>query len=475
MVRHIKISSQLLAAVAVVCWLIFPGLAGPSQAQTAVTIDLQEMRHGGEFVVPLHKSQILRVDQPFVDLSVGDPEIADILPLTDRTVYVLGKALGTTNLSIFGPEKSLIAVIDVAVTFDIEGLKRSLFEHLPEQTINIRAANGSLVLSGTVSSADKLSRVLAVAERFAPQATINLLSVSGSQQVLLVVRFAEVSRSASKDIGFNTDVAFLDQPTDFSLSTGSFFPGAAAITGFGTLSLARVVGDWTLTAVFDALEEKGLSKTLAEPTLIVLSGDTASFLAGGEFPVPVSQEEEAISVEFKSFGVSLSFTPTVLDNDLINLVVRPEVSEIDVTRSVAIIAGADPVPGIKTRRATTTVELRDGQSFAIAGLLQNNFSDTLQQLPGLGDVPILGALFRSAEFEREETELVVLVTPHLVRPVSAGSLAAPTDAFIPPSDIDLFLFGRIEAPESGQPEAAARLMGMQGAGGISGNYGHIIQ
>jgi pilus assembly protein CpaC len=216
-----------------------------------------------------------------------------------------------------------------------------------------------------------------------------------------------------------------------------------------------------------------LTKTLAEPNLIALSGDTASFLAGGEFPIEVVQSgdtvggDATISIEFKEFGVSLAFTPTVLDNGLINLVVTPEVSALDF--SVAVRG----VPGLTTRRATTTVELRDGQSFAIAGLLQDDFSDTIDQIPLLGDVPILGALFRSSQFKKNETELVIIVEPHLVKPAPIGSLATPADNFIPPSEPDIWLLGRLEASGSGIPREGG--LAAQGAGGIGGHYGHIIK
>ncbi len=221
---------------------------------------------------------------------------------------------------------------------------------------------------------------------------------------------------------------------------------------------------------------KSLVKTLAEPNLMALSGETASFLAGGEFPIPVVNDIEtgetpAVSVEFKEFGVSLSFTPTVISKDRINLVIKPEVSAIDPDPASSISLGEFTIPGLVTRRAETTIELRDGQTFAIAGLLQNNFSDNLEQFPWLGDIPILGLLFRSSEYQRDETELVILVTPYLVKPAPAQAFATAADTFVPPSDADIFVFGLLEAPESGRGQAS----GGQGAGGISGRAGHIIK
>ena len=300
------------------------------------------------------------------------------------------------------------------------------------------------------------------------------MGVKGSQQVMLRVRFSEVSRTASKELGLSTafqsdDFAFVSGGTglpEFSVDledSGVDLGGTlATFTGFASGVGTFEFGSSVLALAFDALEEKGLVKTLAEPNLIALSGDTASFLAGGEFPI-FQDTEEGADVEFKPFGVSLAFTPTVLDNGLINLIVRPEVSVVDFSLSVG------DIPGITTRRATTTVELRDGQSFAIAGLLQDDFLDNVSQFPWLADVPILGALFRSTDYKRQETELVILVTPHLVQPAPAGSLGTPADSFLLPNDLDLFVMGRLEDPRSGMGAFGAS------AGGIDGSFGHIIK
>jgi pilus assembly protein CpaC len=427
----------------------------------------------------VNKSQVLRLDVPFNEVLVGNPEIADVLPLTDRTVYVLGKSLGSTSLTIYGRGKSLIAVVDLVVSRDIDGLKAQLHELMPNERIEVRAANGSLVLSGTVSSPSRVARALAVAERYAPENVTNLLGVKGSQQVMLAVRFAEVQRTVMKELGINTNI--VDDDIPFSLASfdsgriaslsALFTPtsAATAMTGF-------TAGSFAVDFLFDALEKKGVVKTLAEPNLIALSGDTASFLAGGEFPIPVSRNTQSggdtITIEFKEFGISLAFTPTVLEDGLINIVVSPEVSRIDMSNAVQLQGFV--VPGLTTRRATTTVELRDGQSFAIAGLLQNDFADTVRQLPGIGDLPIIGALVRSTDYQRNETELVILVTPHLVQPAPAGTLATPADNFVPPSDLGIFLMGYTEGP---QPKGArgAHMLSAQSAGGIQGAYGHIIK
>jgi pilus assembly protein CpaC len=456
-------------------WCIGLAASQPAWGQPTVSVDAGQGKHVGEFIVPVNKSQVLRLDLSFADLLVGNAEVADVLALTDRSIYVLGKTPGSTSLTIYGRNKELLAVMDLVVTVDVEGLKARLFELLPDEEIEVRAVNESVILSGRVSSSVRLARAMDVAERYAPENVTNLMSVTGSQQVMLAVRFAEVQRRLVKELGINTQVS----GSDFAVSVGDallngFFSAAAFATGSATFGIGSV----TLDFLFDALEEKGIVKTLAEPNLIALSGDTASFLAGGEFPVPVAQNTEGgqttITVEFKEFGVALAFTPTVLDDGLINVIVNPEVSRIDPTNSVTL-QGFD-IPGLTTRRATTTVELRDGQSFAIAGLIQSDFEDTVRQLPLFADVPVLGALLRSSDYQSQQTELVIIVTPHLVQPAPGGSLATPADDFVPPSDSDIWLFGRIESPTSGQPATnAANALAINKAGGVQGSYGHIIK
>jgi pilus assembly protein CpaC len=444
----------------------------PAAAQPQVIVVSGQDRHAGEFIIPINKSQVLRLDVPLKDLLVGNAEIADVLALTDRSVYVLGKSIGSTSLTLYGADKQLIAVLDLVVSYDVDGLKAKLFEVMPEENIEVRVAAGSLMLSGVVSGSSQLSHAMNIASRYAggDENITNLLSVQGSQQVMLQVRFAEVLRGFSRDIDFNFNI-FGD---DWGLFSGSVNPNAFGSAGtIGDVSLG---GGTSLNLFFDALEGKGHSRTLAEPNLTALSGDTASFLAGGEFPIPVPQDDNVVTIEFKEFGISLAFTPTVLGDGLINLVVDIEESQIDRTRTPAIVEGF-VVPSLLTRRADTTVEVRDGQAFAIAGLLRNDFADTISQFPGLGDLPVLGALFRSTDFERQESELVILVTPRLVQPSPAGTLSTPADTFIPPTDTDLFLFGRLEAPGSGMGTGVSNAAAFeaQSAGGIDGAYGHIVK
>lgn len=475
-----------VALVLVALSLLLASNAAEAQGTTGPDSLLVPTADGmaGGMVVAVNKSQVLRVDRRFSDILVGNPEIADVMPLTDRSIYVLGKKLGSTNLTIYGPGNRLIAVVDLTVTYDVDGLKSRLHEIVPGETVEVRGINGGIVLSGAVSSPRQLDRVLSVAKRYAPDAVTNLLSVRGSQQVMLSVKVAEMRRSTARQLGLGGITAGLGagsnfNPADITASVPAIVGNVLDPQSFLSAGLGILDGRWFLQTALNALEDKGAVKVLAEPNLIALSGDTATFLAGGEFPIPVAQDTSndgtTITVEFKQFGVSLGFTPTVLDGDLINLVVSPEVSQID--RSTSVTVSGFTIPGLSTRRTTTTVELRDGQSFAVAGLLQSNFSDQISQIPGIGDLPVLGALFRSTEFQQNETELVIIITPHLVQPAPPGALAAPTDFFTPPTTAELFLLGKVEGEGGPQrPELAeARALGARPGGGISGSYGHILK
>ena len=429
--------------------------AAPAAAQVSLVTD--NGVSAGQLDVPMNKSQVVRSDRPFAKALVGNPDIADVLPLTTSSIYVLGKKMGTTSLTLYDRRSQLIAVIDIAVGPDVTGLKRQLSELMPGDRVGARIANDSLVLDGTVSSSIAADRAMQLAETYAPGKVVNMMSVGAAQQVMLEVRFSEIKRSALKQIGAGFFVG------NGSGSFGGAIGGGASltpdsVTGAGKLGLGAILDSFGIltkrfgafglnfNGALDALERKGAITTLAEPTLVALSGETASFLAGGEFPIPVAQSGTGggnnISVEFKPFGVSLAFTPTVLADGVINMIVAPEVSSID--RSASISVGNLSIPGLQTRRAKTTIELRDGESFALAGLLRKDFQDTVRQFPGLGSIPIIGALFRSTNFQREESELVIVVTPHLVRPVRAGMLKLPTDRVTAPSEADLFLLGRTD-------------------------------
>lgn len=466
-------TGAMLSIIALACALL---IVKPALSQeTSVRVESDSSSQVGNVSLPVNKSKVLRIGSPFKELMVGNQEIADVLALSDRTLYVLGKSVGSTSLLVYGSRRNLLAVLDLQVTPDTQGLKYDLFKLMPDESVNVRGSAEGIVLSGRVTNSLMAKQAQDLAERYAPDNVSNFLSVEQSQQVMLTVRFAEVKRSVAKKLGLNSDV-FIDQGGGEFMTVMS---GILAPDAFASVLGSFVSGQYSLDIWLDALEDKRLLTTLAEPTLIALSGEQASFLAGGEFPIPVAQTSEddgeiKTTIEFKEFGVSLGFSPTVI-GDLISLAVRPEVSALDETNSVEF--DGLRIPGLVTRRAETTVELRDGQSFAIAGLLQSEFRDSIKQFPGLGDVPIIGALLRSTDYQRSETELVIIVTPHLVRPVSSMALDLPTDLMDHPSEAEMFMLGFMEGHLKMQ---SLGRRGTDGAdvtamrrGGLDGSLGYI--
>ncbi|QUL38121.1 type II and III secretion system protein family protein [Erythrobacter sp. JK5] len=470
------VTEKLRALTGAIALAACATLATPAAAQ-----DGEMSIHAGAVEVPLNKSQVVTADRSISRAMIGNDDIADIFPISDRSVYVLGKAMGTTSLTLYDQANRVMAVMDIAVGPDVIGLRDQMSTLMPSERIDARISNESIVLSGLVTNPAAADRAVQLARAYAGDNVVNLMSLGSSQQVMLEVRFAEVSRSVGKDIGVSS--FFRSNGRAFEGSTGD---GAQLVpdpdTGAGILQLDSITGTFgifrrfftdvaglNIETVLDALEDRGLSKTLAEPTLIALSGEKASFLAGGEFPIPVVQQNSglgggngggaisgAVTVEFKPFGVSLAFTPTVLSDDTINLLVEPEVSSIDPTASIRL--NGVSIPGLQTRRASTVLELRDGESFAIAGLLQRDFETTVRQVPILGSIPIIGSLFRSSQFQKGETELLIVVTPRLVAPIKPSQVRLPTDRVKDPVQADLFLNGvayRPEEPASPSASAAA--------------------
>ena len=387
--------------------------------------------------VSMGNTQTLKSGVSYVDLVVGDPDIADAMPLTDRSFYVHGKKLGTTTISAYNANRELVGTIEVEVGYNTNRLRQELKRRLPGSNIEVSSVNGRIMLAGSVTDSGALDRAITLAKQFGPD-VINSMTLSQPQQVMLEVRFIEVSRNAGKALGVQWDVA----AKALNFTTGPAL-AASANAPFASLLGHILSGGTKADALVQALEDKGLARRLAEPNLIAMSGQTASFLAGGEFPFPVAGSLGQVSVEFKKFGVGLNFTPVVLGNGVINLKIEPEVSQIDTTNSVQTAAG--PVPSLVVRRASTQIELRDGQSFAVAGLLQSTSSDNTRQLPWLGDVPVIGSLFKSTAFEKRETELAIIVTPHLVQPSKPGQkLRSPLEATSPVNDVDRFVLGKKE-------------------------------
>jgi len=431
------------------------------------------------------KSTIVECPQNLKRVSIAAPDYADLLTLSPRQIYLTGKMAGNTNMTLWRTDNSVMSVIDVEVLPDVVGLKEKIHSMMPdEKDIRVTATPDAVTLSGTVSSAANMNQVLSLANSYAPKGkdknggVNNFLEVGGVHQVMLEVRVSEMSRSLLKRMGVNFNY-ISDGGNTFgisslgNLSSTDFTGGglATAVTDPVNLVFRFLGADATWTTMIDALKQQGVVKVLAEPTLITLSGKTASFLAGGEFPIPVP-DDDGITIEYKSYGVGLNFTPTVLSSKKISMQVNPEVSDIDESRSVSLTGYV--VPGLRTRRVATTVELADGQSFAIAGLLQDNINQVVNKIPLLGDVPILGTLFRSSSFQKKETELVIVVTPHLVKPLDMSKQTLPTDQYIEPNDFEFYLLGSLEGRgDNDSADTTSAALPADKTGGLEGNFGYI--
>lgn len=464
--------------------------AGAANTQAEIDLVVNEPARHQELNLISGKSVVLKTARSIDRVAVGSPEIADFLRLSPRELYITGKIAGTTNL-ILWKGKEVVSLYDVKVTYDLSSLKSELFKILPEEKdIRVTSSQDCITLSGRVSSNANLSRAVSLARSYVPREkeikeskngktgrdvkteklgkhakkdrVINLLTVGGVHQVMLEVRLAEMQRSTGKTLGI-----------DFSYSRGDEF-GVSMLAGLhnylgGVASTAVKAlfqfqdGNTTWTTLIDALKEDGMAKILAEPTLISLSGQKASFLAGGEFPIPVP-DDDGITIEYKQFGVGLTFTPTVLSSDKINIEVDSSVSELDF--STAVKYEGYVVPGLSTRNAATVVELGDGQSFAIAGLLQENIREEASKYPFLGEIPILGALFRSSSFQKDETELVIVVTPRLVKPMDLAGATLPTDYYREPTDMEFYF-------NFNQPEPRAAMSHKETVNAtLDGDFGH---
>jgi pilus assembly protein CpaC len=444
----------------------------PTYAQS--TLKVMRGATSNSIKVSVNRAIVMESEESFAELSVANAGIADIATLSDRTIYVLGKKPGRTTLTLLGADGRLITNVDVQVTPDLAEFKERLREIMPKEKIEIRTAGGGIVLSGRISSKRKLSRALELASRYAGDAVTNLMVVGGSNQVMLKVRFAEMSRSVSKGLNGSLGLSSTSGGNSVGASTGTVLandstrPYEVATGVLGAAVFGLTSGGLAIDVLLEALETKGMVRTLAEPNLVALSGQEASFLAGGEVPVPVSTGD-GTTVTYKQFGISLKFLPTVIDNDLINLVLDVSVSAPDAS-STSVVNGVATV-GFATKQTTTVVEIKDGQSLAIAGLLEDNFMDAVGQVPWLGDIPVLGALFRSSSYSRDQTELVIIVTPHLVSPVDGDSLTLPTDRVRLPSERDLFLMGKTSRAKNKAAPAAGSVASQD----FSGSYGYVLE
>jgi pilus assembly protein CpaC len=496
--------------------------AGAAERRTSSSgVFVSDMNDVQRVKVIVNKSRTFRVDTAFSTIVAGSPDIADVKSLSDHLIYIQGKQTGTTNVILFDSSMKQIGILDVEVAIDIGNLQQNIHSSTGTRGIRVSSTEGQVVLSGTAVDAVAAERAMAIAAGSVPKGgtVVNAMSVAAPQQVMLEVRFLEVNRNAGRELGVNlyaanangTNVgntglggataATVRQPiggintvpnptgntggTAVGASPTGSLPilgtagtllgtaaGSVAPAPFGSLltSILRTSGGGSVDLLITALETKGLVRRLAEPNLIALSGDAARFLAGGEFPVPIpnttSNGFPTITIEYKKFGVELAFVPTVLSRGVINLRVEPSVSELDFTNAITI--QGTTVPALTRRDARTTVELRDGQSFAIAGLLQTRNTQDVSQVPWIGSVPVLGALFSSKSYQQQETDLVIIVTPRLVAPAVPGQrLASPLDSRLPANDVDFFL--------NGQMEVRKRYDDYVNSGGdVKGPYGHII-
>ena len=463
MMRHFAIR---IVIVILACALAVPALAAAPAGDEPDVIS-----------IPINKSSVINTDVKVTRISLASQELVDMVLISPRQIYLTGKALGSTSLTLWSGNE-VARVFDVVVTPDVTRLKRLIHETMPGETgIRVLPSGASITLAGTVSSAEQLSRALVLAKAEAAENVVNLLSVDGIHQVLLEVRVAEMSRSVSKQIGFNF-AAIGSNFSIFSLvnSLASYNPEDGYLVAGDKVNMmgSYSSGSYSLYGMLNALKANGLVRMLAEPNLTCVSGESAEFLVGGEVPIPMPGSLGTVGVDYKPFGIGLKFTATVLSSGRINLQVNPEVSELDYSRSLPV--GGYDIPTISTRRASTVVELADGQSFMIAGLISDSLRENSNKFPGLGEIPMLGNLFSSKDFASNKTELVVLVTAHLAKPVDMASQTLPTDGFREPDDKEFYLFGLLEGQAGSEGPMAARTSGqdtvIRPESGFDGEFGH---
>jgi pilus assembly protein CpaC len=489
------------AGIAVICTLLLSAFAVNAQEAVAPPAVVSDEN----LMVPLYKSRVLPLGGAASRVSVGNPDIADILILRASQLYILGKDLGTTNVFLWDKNDVLIGAVEIVVTHDLQSLKKKLHDLLPNETIEVHSAQRNIILSGNVSNVTNMEAALKIARGYFARFTavdstefeqeesvsadensagevINLMAVGGVQQVMLEVKVAEISRTELRrlDVRFNAilqgsdrwkfggvnatfpDATFppgnlrapvFDNSAPFGPAVDEFAPNDLFIENQG-LFASLLTNNALFNVAFDAAKENGLAKILAEPTLTTQTGQEAEFLSGGEFPIPVPRGDDGVTIEFKEFGVGVKFLPVVLDSKRINLKLNINVSELVSGNTVGInvdgVTSTFLIPSLTKRSAIATVELADGQTIGIAGLINENLREVVTKFPGLGDIPGLGALFRSQEFIKGETELLILVTPHLAKPLGRDDIRLPTDGFSEPSETAWYTFGRLEGNAAGE-------------------------
>ncbi|QIG48834.1 type II and III secretion system protein family protein [Nordella sp. HKS 07] len=416
--------------------------------------------------IGLNKSIVIKLPGEARDVLVGNPDIVDAVVRTKNTAYLFARAIGQTNIFFFDANGQQILALDLEVTQDKAALQKLVRRTIPGSRIVVDTIGDNVVLSGTAKSPADAKLAFDLAVRFTgdEKKVISSIGVLGKEQVMLKVRIAEVQRNVLKQFGINTTAIFSIGKFAFDLANINPFT-SAPISLLGGYGAGWSSGGDSVDVFVRAMERDGLLRTLAEPTLTAVSGEAANFLAGGEFPIPVAQDNDTITVEFKKFGVGLGFTPLVLSEGRISLKISTEVSEI--SNDISVTVDRITVPGLSVRRAETTVELPSGGSLAMAGLIKDSARADITGTPGLKNLPILGALFRSRDFQQNQTELVVIVTPYVVNPVNEQQLAMPTDGLKNATDKQAILFGRLN-----------KIYGTPGKGpnGVyHGNVGYIVE
>ncbi len=420
--------------------------------------------------VEVNKGHMIRLNDAATSVMVADPSIADIQVVSPRMIYVNARKVGETSIYALGANDSTVLDITVEVTHNISRMARAIKAVVPDADVQLKSIDGGLVMDGYVDSPIQSDTVKNLVSSFLgeKEKLVNMVNTAGSDQVTLMVKVAEVSRNELKRFGIHLENFLNTGNFVFSLAQGRDFLGAGGALlrngGDSSLFAGFNTGRTSINGVLDALETQGLVSVLAEPSLTTTSGKPANFLAGGEYPIPVVDQDGKVSIQYKPFGIGLNFTPTVLSKDKISLNVTPEVSSIVDTNSIQTGSSTTyVVPSLQTRRAQTTVELGSGQTFAIAGLFKNDRNNGVDKFPGLGDLPVLGALFRSQQFRNDQSELVILVTPYIVKPVSDHKMQTPLDGYAPPSDLERILTAKLyhEAPVAEEESLA-----LHGAGGF---------
>ncbi|HVE03677.1 MAG TPA: type II and III secretion system protein family protein [Rhizomicrobium sp.] len=493
---------RTILAIALSTLGYFVGTAGaapekpPADESRIITISTHAGAFAQRVTLGVNKAAIVQLDGDARDVLVSSPDIVDAVVRTPRRIFLLGLKTGQTNAFFFDGGGHQLGSLEIRVEKDTADLSNMMRTALPGSNIKVAAVNDHVVLTGTVASAEASARAQDMAGRFAgdPTKVVNMLKVPGSEQVMIRVRIAEMQRNIAKQFGIDLASAAVIAGVPLAASSTPAFglvgralndlsggqagqvcnPSSTTLNPLDALQGGGIcnIGPNNLQGTIKALETIGLVHLLAEPNLTAVSGETAKFLAGGEFPVPVSRDRDGnVTIEFKQFGVGLSFTPVVLSAGRISMQMSTEVSELTNTGAFTL-QGSTPsngltIPALTVRRTQTTVELPSGGSFAVSGLMQHTSKQVIEAFPGVKDLPILGALFRSRDFENDETELVVIVSAYLVTPTVASNLAAPTDGFVNPTDPETILLGRVNAVYD-KPSAPAKP-------NPSGSVGFIVQ